>query len=189
MSRAFSSTDAELVSLWSSSQASQKSKFSSLYSERRNSRNFLLPFPLLMRVSNDWCHSRISSKVGISFESPLTMSRGVSFFPLESLELFRIVRHEQLQQQHQQKQQAFDPLLRSFCDWDPGDGWGLLSRPLSRSLISTTSNLYLRAEFKNPLVGRKYRRSACSCEEPLYKNDPDTRFIDMKMKPDTVIAV
>lgn len=42
-------------------------------------------------------------------------------------------------------------------------------------------------EFKNPLVGRKYRRSACSCEEPLYKNDPDTRFIDMKMKPDTVV--
>lgn len=40
-------------------------------------------------------------------------------------------------------------------------------------------------EFKNPLVGRKYRRSAWSCEEPLYKNDPDTRFVNMKMKPNT----
>ena len=31
-------------------------------------------------------------KTHISLESPLTMSRGVSFFPFESLELFRIVR-------------------------------------------------------------------------------------------------
>lgn len=57
-------------------------------------------------------------------------------------------------------------------------------------MITTTKTIEQNLpEFKNPLVGRKYRRSACSCEEPLYKNDPDTRFIDMKMKPDTVIAV
>lgn len=65
MSRAFSSTTCWLASALSSSQASQKSMFSSLYSVRRNSRNTLRPAGLCISLSKDCAQLRTSSGVGV----------------------------------------------------------------------------------------------------------------------------
>lgn len=65
MEQAFSSMALLLASCLRSSQASQNSMFSSLYSVRRNSRKTFRPAGFLISLSNDWDHNRISSTEGL----------------------------------------------------------------------------------------------------------------------------
>lgn len=65
MKRAFSSMASGLVSFFSSSQASQKRMFSSLYSQRRKSRNNVRPAGLFMSLSKFLPHILISSSGGL----------------------------------------------------------------------------------------------------------------------------
>lgn len=64
-----------LVSLMNSSQASQKSMFSSLNSVRRNCRNALLPAGQHISLSKDWPHERASSTVGFGLSGQQGISR------------------------------------------------------------------------------------------------------------------
>lgn len=61
---AFSSTTEGLVSFFRSSQASQKSRLSSLYSERRNSRKISRPSKERSIISKLRAHDNTSSRLG-----------------------------------------------------------------------------------------------------------------------------
>lgn len=74
MSRAFSSTACWLASALSSSQASQKSMFSSLYSVRRNSRKAPRPAGLRISLSKDCAQLCTSSGLGVLLGAPAARS-------------------------------------------------------------------------------------------------------------------
>lgn len=83
MIRAFSSTTEGLVSFFRSSQANQKSRLSSLYSERRNSRKVSRPSKERSIISKLRAHDRTSSRLGclrsnmhVTDRGQLTQDRG-----------------------------------------------------------------------------------------------------------------
>jgi hypothetical protein len=120
---AFSSTTSGLFSLFNSSQASQNSIFSSEYSHRRKSLKTFRPAGLRISLSKDLPQLLISSKEGGGSPSQFKRSELLEFLlgPFSSFP-FPGVEQEQLQQQHQQRQQG---LGRSGAPW-PGCGpfWG-----------------------------------------------------------------
>lgn len=128
-----------LASLFSSSQAIQKSMFSSLNSVRRNSRNAFLPAGVTIRLSKDWAQAQTSSRVGVGLSSHAGMSVLISWEALWGLwsSWFLTVRQEQVQQQHQQKQQALEP--RPPC-WLGAGPWVSLPPHICRIRLSVRSD-------------------------------------------------
>lgn len=90
--------------------------FSSLNSVLRNCLKQLRPAALFITLSNDIAQERVSSRVGFGLSSQLVVLSVL----LSNVDLcivsssFLTVKQEQLQQQHQQKQQAFEALVGVF---------------------------------------------------------------------------
>lgn len=135
MSRAFSSTTCWLASALSSSQASQKSMFSSLYSVRRNSRNTLRPAGLCISLSKDWAQLRTSSGVGVGVGVGVALRRESGHQPASSGSTPS--RAEPQGQTHQTSQL--------------GRGCSLLSREARQARLRSS---FLRAEGKVALPSR-----------------------------------